>query len=91
MIGPIMDVGSVGLKANVQLSQVKNGGVGSGESVIWGKRLCSRVAKKSVKSRSLDGSGKSGVAFSVLTSDVNKKTLVSDHTPSIFFFSLASM
>ncbi|KAG1346853.1 glucose-1-phosphate adenylyltransferase large subunit 1 [Cocos nucifera] len=76
MIGPIMDVGSVGLKANVHLSPVKNGGVGSGESLIWGERLCSRVAKTSVKSRSLGGRGKSSVAFSVLTSDVNKKTLV---------------
>nr|XP_010924297.1 glucose-1-phosphate adenylyltransferase large subunit 1 [Elaeis guineensis]XP_010924298.1 glucose-1-phosphate adenylyltransferase large subunit 1 [Elaeis guineensis] len=71
-----MDVGCVGLKANVYLGHAKKGGVGSGGSGIWGEGFCTRVAKKCVESRSLERGGKAGVTVSILTSDVSKETMV---------------
>ncbi|URE34610.1 hypothetical protein MUK42_05998 [Musa troglodytarum] len=80
-----MDVCCVGSMANACFSQVKRGSVGCGESGIWGdgigngpkttKVWDSKVAK-SLKSRSSFGGRKTGVAFSVLTSDVNQETMV---------------
>ncbi|RRT86106.1 hypothetical protein B296_00000189 [Ensete ventricosum] len=83
---PAMDVCSVGSMANAWFSQVKRGSVGCGESGIWGdgigigpkttKVWDSKVAKSLKSRRSSFGGRKTGVAFSVLISDVNQETMV---------------
>ncbi|CAL9083788.1 unnamed protein product [Musa textilis] len=86
MIAPLMDVGSVGLKANACFSHVKRGVLGSGESRIWGDgsagasriRIWESKVAKNVKSGRWVGGPKAGVAFSDLTSDVNQETLIND-------------
>ncbi|CAD5166896.1 unnamed protein product [Musa acuminata subsp. malaccensis] len=80
-----MDVCCVGSMANACFSQVKRASVGCRESGIWGdgigngpkttKVWDSKVAK-SLKTRSSFGGRKTGVAFSVLTSDVDQETMV---------------
>lgn len=82
-----MDVCCVGSMANACFSQVKRASVGCRESGIWGdgigngpkttKVWDSKVAK-SLKTRSSFGGRKTGVAFSVLTSDVDQETMVSE-------------
>ncbi|CAD5172874.1 unnamed protein product [Musa acuminata subsp. malaccensis] len=86
MIAPLMDVSSVGLKANACFSHVKRGVLGSGESGIWGDgsagasriRAWESKVAKNVKSGRWVGGFKAGVAFSDLTSDVNQETLIND-------------
>ncbi|XP_065003965.1 glucose-1-phosphate adenylyltransferase large subunit 1-like isoform X1 [Musa acuminata AAA Group] len=86
MIAPLMDVSSVGLKANACFGHVKRGVLGSGESGIWGDgsagasriRAWESKVAKNVKSGRWVGGFKAGVAFSDLTSDVNQETLIND-------------
>ncbi|RWW54951.1 hypothetical protein BHE74_00038438 [Ensete ventricosum] len=92
MIAPLMDVNSVGLKANACFSHVKRGVLGCGESGIWGDASAgasqiraweSKVAKNVKSGRSVGGF-KAGVAFSDLTSDVNQETLINDPYAPMF-------
>ncbi|WOL14492.1 glucose-1-phosphate adenylyltransferase large subunit 1-like [Canna indica] len=75
-----MDVCRVGLLANACFSQVKRrSSVGSGENGIWGEgigRVRDVKVLRSVRKRSFSGGYKTRVVFSVLTSDVNKETMV---------------
>ncbi|XP_042390102.1 glucose-1-phosphate adenylyltransferase large subunit 1-like isoform X1 [Zingiber officinale] len=77
-----MDACGVGLKASACFGRVKRRSVGNGESVIWGEGFGagprtkqSPKAPQTVKKTGLRLNA-GGVAFAVLTSDVNQETMV---------------
>lgn len=82
-----MDSCCAALKASANAVNVNRGGHSNGGTLFWGKRV-----RKNLKSRDLNAhlwknlrtesdkgvkKIKPGVAYSVLTSDVNKETIVS--------------
>lgn len=84
IMGSLVDFTSMGVKLNGCVNRVRNGGVGSVESEVWGECLGMRFKGGSFQSKlggnerrgSWNGKGRMGVAFNVLTSDVNQETMI---------------
>ncbi|KAI0524715.1 hypothetical protein KFK09_004098 [Dendrobium nobile] len=75
-----MDAYCLGLKGNAFAFQVGRGRSLGSDGGIWGDENCFRSkvfgSRKCVKGRSFDGRGKERPVVSILTSDVNKETMV---------------
>lgn len=72
----------MGLKASACFGRAKHRSVGNGESVIWGEGfgVCPRTKPSPKVAQTLKKTGlrlNTGVAFAVLTSDVDQETMVS--------------